>query len=223
MFLGHFGVALACKKVTPKTSLGLLFFAAQFLDLIWPVFVLIGWEKVRVLPGSTAFTPLEFVSYPVSHSLMMTLVWAILVCFLHLTRHMDLKATGTLLLLVVSHWVLDLVSHKPDLPIVFGEDVHVGLGLWNSVWGTIVVESLIFGGGLFLYLKSTTARDNTGRFALWGLCVFLVLVWLAGAFGPPPPNSTSVAVVTLGLWLLVWWGGWIDRHRAPADIAPKAP
>ena len=213
MFIGHYGVALAAKKLAPKTSLGVLFLAAQFVDMLWPVFLLAGVEHVRIDPGNTAFTPLDFYDYPITHSLLTGIGWAIVLGFIYWSASRYTKGAWVAGGLVVSHWVLDAVTHRPDLPLVPGTDIYVGLGLWNFVGVSITLEAAVFGLGLALYLRSTTARDRIGRFGLASLPGLLGILWLANAFGPPPPNVTAVAVSALGLWLFVPWANWVDRHR----------
>src|SRR5690349_8380809 len=131
MFIGHFGVALAAKKVTPPTSLGSLFFAAQFLDLLWPVFLLLGWEHVHIAPGITRMTPMDFYDYPLTHSLAMAAVWSLAVGAGYYVIRKNRRRAWVMGLVVASHWMLDVVVHRPDLPLWPGGP-KVGLGLWNS-------------------------------------------------------------------------------------------
>jgi hypothetical protein len=214
MFLGHFAVALAAKPVSPRTSLGTLFAAAQLADLIWPMLLLLGVESVRVDAGNTAFTPLEFVSYPWTHSLLMALVWAAGFAVAYFARTRLARGAWLVGVLVLSHWALDFVTHRPDLPLAPGA-AKVGLGLWNSVPATVIVEGALFAAGVLLYARSTRPRDRTGRFAFWALIAFLVLIYIANLTGSPPPTARAVATVTLLMWLFVPWGIWIDRHREP--------
>ena len=215
MFVGHFGVGLAAKALAPRVSLGSLFLAAQLIDLLWPTLLLLGIERVRIAPGITAVTPLDFEHYPFTHSLAAVLLWGLLfgLAYLGLKRY----PRGAIVLgaLVVSHWLLDLVVHRPDLPLYPGS-ANVGLGLWHSVAGTLVVELAIFGLGAALYLRMTRARDRTGAWALWSLLGFLLLVHLGNLLGPPPPSVAAIAWVGQAQWLLVLWGWWIDRHREPS-------
>jgi hypothetical protein len=213
MFLGHFGVGLAAKKITPYTSLGTLLLSAQLLDLIWPVLVLRGVEQVRVQPGITALNPLDFVSYPWSHSLVMAAVWALAFAGLYAVIRRYPRGAAVVGALVVSHWVLDVVSHRPDLPLVPGAGPLVGLGLWHSVPATLVVELVLLGVGLYLYSGHTEPVDRIGTWALRLFAVALVGIYLASVFGPPPPDDRTVAYSALALWLLVVWGYFIDRHR----------
>lgn len=214
MFIGHFGVGFGAKAAAPRVSLGTLLLAAQFLDLLWPIFVLLGIESVRIDPGNTAFTPLDFVSYPLTHSLLAAVGWGVLLGCAYALHRRWLRGAVVVAAAVVSHWVLDWVSHRPDLPLIPG-GTKVGLGLWNSVAATVAVESLIFVAGIALYLRATRARDNVGLWALWSLVATLVIAYVRNMVGPPPPSANAVGWVTLSMWLFVPWGYWIDRHREP--------
>ena len=217
MFIGHFGLAFGAKQTARSVSLGTLFAASQLADLLWPTLVLLGYERVEVQPGATAVTPLNFVSYPYSHSLLALCVWGVAVGAIYAAvRRARLSAAVTIALLVVSHWVLDYATHRPDMPLTFGGPERLGLGLWNSVAGTLAAEFTIFVAGLLLYTRATVARDRIGSVGLWGLSGFMVVVSLASAFGPPPPTASAVAWSAEAMWLLVAWGYWIDRHRVPA-------
>lgn len=214
MFIGHFALGFGAKRVAPAVSLGTFFLAAQLADLLWPTFLLLGLEAVEIQPGNTAVTPLNFVSYPYSHSLVALFAWGAALAALYLAvRRGRLAAALTLAALVLSHWVLDFLTHRPDLPLTLRGDRRVGLGLWESLPATVVVEVLLFAGGLALYLRSTSPRDRTGKVALWSLVAFLLVVYVANLFGPPPPNVTAVAWAGQAMWLLVLWGYWVDRHR----------
>jgi hypothetical protein len=214
LFIGHAAVALAAKPLAPRLSLGLTMTAAYWLDVLWPAFLLAGIERVEISPGDTAFTPLHFTHYPWTHSLTAGVVWGVLFGFAFLFLG---KGNSLLLgLLVFSHWVLDFISHRPDLPLWPGSDVMVGLGLWNSVPGTFAVEGAMFLAGLLLYLRSAPARDRVGRWGFWSLIAALLAAYLANAFAPPPPGVTAIAVAGLaGAALFGVWAWWADRHRGP--------
>jgi membrane-bound metal-dependent hydrolase YbcI (DUF457 family) len=214
MFLGHFAVALAAKRAAPRTSLGTLFMASQWIDLLWPLFLLAGIEHVRVDPGNTAFTPLDFYDYPYTHSLRAVIVWAAVVCAIYYGLKRYRAGTIVVALTLFSHWILDVVTHRPDLPLGPNTDVYFGLGLWNSVVGTVVSESILFGGGILLYLRSTRPKGNVGVWGFWGLIVFLVAIYITNVLGPPPPDESMIAIAGNAMWLIVLWGYWIDRHRA---------
>lgn len=213
MFIGHFAVALGAKRAAPRIPLGLLIGAAIALDLIWPVFLLAGIETVRIDPGNTAFTPLAFFHYPWSHSLAMALVWGVVTAAVAFPRLRSSAAATLTGAVVVSHWVLDFVTHRPDLPLWPGGDVY-GLGLWNSIPGTFLVEGLLFAAAAGAYASAFPARDATGRWAFRALLVFVSIIWISGPFSPPPPSSTAIAIVGLLLWLFPLWASWIERHRA---------
>jgi membrane-bound metal-dependent hydrolase YbcI (DUF457 family) len=213
MFIGHFAVGLAAKRVAPSVSLGTLFIACELVDLIWPVFLLLGIEQVRIDPGNTAFTPLDFIHYPWTHSLLMSAAWAALLGVSYLLMRKNIRAAIVVGLVVLSHWFLDLLAHRPDLPIVPGGAVF-GLGLWNSIAATLVVEGLMFAVGLALYLNATRAKDRTGSVGFWALVAVLLASYFGAAFGPLPPNVEAIAWAGIaGGALTAAWGYWIDRHR----------
>jgi membrane-bound metal-dependent hydrolase YbcI (DUF457 family) len=213
VFLGHFAAGLAAKKLTPYTSLGTLLLSAQLLDLIWPTLLLRGLEEVRIAPGLTAVTPLDFVSYPWSHSLLMATVWALLFAGIYAVSRRYPKAAMVLLTLVLSHWVLDLVSHRPDLPLTPWPGPKVGLGLWDSFPATVAVEGILFAVGLYLYKINTEPVDRVGKYAFAAFAVTLPAIYAASVLGPPPPDVQTIAIVGHAQWLLVAWGYWLDRHR----------
>jgi len=215
MFIGHFAMAYGAKRLTPRTSLGTLFAAAQLPDLVWPWLVLAGVEHATIAPGDTAFTPLRFDSYPVSHSLATVALWGAALGAVHFWRQRRGQDAMVLALLAVSHWLLDFLSHRPDMPLWPGGP-RLGLGLWNSMPATVVVELLLFAAGLWLALSATRARDAVGRWGFAGLAAFLLLVYAANAAGPPPPSMAAVGWAgALGGIVLVALAVWIDRHREP--------
>jgi len=215
MLLGHYAVGFALKKASPKLSLGTLFLASQFIDLIWPLFILIGLERVSVDPGNTVVTPLDFEHYPFTHSLLGVLAWAVLFGLAYWAIKRKRVAAIWLGAAVVSHWALDLIVHRPDLPLFPGSSIFAGFGAWNSMLLTIILEGGLFAGGIFLYMKTTVSNDKTGSISLISLIIFLSVVYLANIFGPPPPDSGKIiAASALLLWLIIPWGYWIDRHRS---------
>lgn len=204
---------MAAKRVAPRVSLGTTIFAAEFLDAVWPLLVFAGVERFEITPGITKVTPLDFTHYPWSHSLAMAIVWGTLFAGTYwlIRRHVrDAVIVGAL---VMSHWFLDWIVHRPDLPLYPGDPDRHGLGLWNSVPVTLALEFGLFAGGIYLFLRSSRARDRTGSIAFWVLVGVLVVSYLAAAFGPPPPSVTAVAASSLIGYLMVAWGWWIDRHR----------
>jgi membrane-bound metal-dependent hydrolase YbcI (DUF457 family) len=216
MFLGHYGLGLAAKRVAPRTSLGTLWIAAQFLDLIWPIFLFTGIERVSIDPGNTAVTPLDFVSYPFSHSLLAAAGWSLLLAGIYWLVRRDANGTAIIGLLVMSHWVLDAIAHRPDLPLYPGSDRMAGLGLWDSWRATLLVEAVIFVWGVAVYRHATRARDAVGMYAFRTLIFLMALLYVASLAGPPPPSSQDVAIIGLSQWLLILWAYWVDHHRGAA-------
>jgi hypothetical protein len=213
MFIGHFGVALAAKKAAPKTSLGTLILAAQFVDLLWPILLLAGVEHVRIAPGITKVTPLDFYDYPVTHSLITVAGWSCVLGALYSFLRRSVRGALVVGLAVFSHWVLDFVVHRPDLPLWAGGPL-VGLGLWNSWAASITVEVLILGAGLFVYLGTTRAKDAAGRYGFWALIALLFFGWVSTLFAGAPPSVDAIAWGGLVMWITVPWGWWADSHRA---------
>lgn len=213
MFIGHFGAGFAGKKFSKSASLGTYFMAAQWVDLIWPILLLLGIEKVEVDPGISAVTPLDFTYYPFTHSLVGVIIWGVLFGAVYFLIKKNYKTSIILGLLVISHWFLDLLVHIPDLPLLPGEGLKVGLGLWNNLTATLILEGLIFTLGVFLYYKTTKAKNKIGKYSLIGLIVFLVLIYFSNLFGPPPDSVEAIGIVGNAQWLIVLWGYWIDRNR----------
>lgn len=219
MFIGHFAVALGVKSKRPDISLGTLFAASQFLDLLWPIFLLAGVESVAVKPGITAVAPFDFVNYPISHSLLTVIGWGILFSAGHFALKRNLRNAVIVGLCVVSHWVLDLIVHIPDLPLYPGNSPKVGLGLWNSFVGSQLLETAMFVLGLMMYLRSTRPMGKAGIIGIWSLTVFLLVIHAANLFSPPPTDVTAIAYAGHAQWLLVLWAWWADKRRTGENVA----
>jgi hypothetical protein len=213
MFIGHFGAGFAGKAIARQVSLGWLFVAAQFLDLLWPTLLLLGIERVRIAPGITTVTPLDFEHYPVSHSLAAVLGWAVLVGGVHLVLRRNPRNALVLAALVASHWLLDAIVHRPDLPLFPGSTTLVGLGAWSSLPLTIAIELPIFLAGAWLYARTTRPADRAGRWGLAGLVAFLLAIQAGNLLGAPPPSVEAIAWAGQAQWLLVLWAFWVDNHR----------
>jgi len=215
MFIGHFAVAFAAKRAAPRVSLGTLFIACELVDLIWPVFVLAGIEAVAIRPGDTAFTPLEFISYPWTHSLAMAMLWGLAFSLLYAFFRKDLRGAAILGAVVISHWLLDAIAHRPDLPLAPGGAARIGFGLWNSVAATLLVEGAMFAAGVALYLQGTRAKDRIGSVGSWVMLGLLLISYGGAAFGPPPPNVEAIAWAGIAGGILFGaLGYWVDAHRA---------
>ena len=223
MFIGHFAVGFAAKKYAPRTSLALLLAAPLLSDLLWPLFLLLGWETVRVDPGRMKLAPLDFVSYPWSHSLLMCAVWAALFATIYywVTRYWP--GTIAIVIGVLSHWLLDWITHGADMPLYPGGP-KFGLGLWNSVAGTLSVEFAMFAIGVWLYVSATRARDRIGRYAFLAYIALLVASYLQNTFSSQLPHSVKAEIAWPGLiagMVMLIWAWWFDRHREP--IAKDIP
>ncbi|MCA3237064.1 MAG: hypothetical protein ACK5RC_00205 [Curvibacter sp.] len=213
MFLGHFALGFAAKTVAPRVSLGTLFLAAQFIDLLWPTFLLMGLERVRIDVGATVVTPLVFEHHPWSHSLLAVSGWALLIAGLHFLMVHERRGALVLAALVLSHWLLDLLVHRPDLQILPWSATTVGLRLWASLTLTLALEVPLFVIGVWLYARSTRPMDGAGRWGLVGLVLVLFVIYAGTVLGQPPTSVSAVAWVGQLHWLLVLLGYWVDQHR----------
>ena len=221
MFIGHYALGLAAKRMAPRTSLGTLFVAPTLADLLWPVFLLLGWEHAHVVPGPNPFLTLWLDDYPISHSLLTLILFGALFGWLYKRRGGDQRAALVIALLVVSHWVLDFVTHRPDEPLYPGGP-EVGLGLWNYPLATVILETAMLIAGLVIYLRATRARDAIGRWGFWGLIVLLAGSYYSTLFTPTPTDMKALAIFgIIFAWLFVLFAWWVDRHREAA--APSVP
>lgn len=219
MFIGHFAIAFGAKKYAPDVSLGILFLACQLADLIWPNLVLSGIELVAIEPGNTAMTPLNFLHYPWSHSLLALLLWSVIFALIYaMLRRAGMRAAIIIALVALSHWVLDVVTHRPDMPITLSDATRIGFGLWNFPLPAVALELTLFAGGIWLYLRQTCAINRKGSIGLWALVGFLLVVYTANILGPPPPSVAAVGWSAQALWLLVAWGFWVDRNRSNRQV-----
>ncbi len=212
MFVGHLAVGLVGKRLRPELSLGWFVGAAIALDLLWPLFLLLGVEHAHAAPGVTAFTPLVFDSYPWSHSLLLSLVWAGGLAALAAWRGAAPRARLVLAALVVSHWILDVVTHVPDLPLWPGRSPRLGLGLWNSIPATLAVEGSLWLVALWLYLEPRISRGKVGPLAFGSLVVVSTARWAAGPWSAPPPSERALGGFALIGWIMIPWTAWADRH-----------
>jgi hypothetical protein len=224
MFLGHYGVALALKRAEPKLSLGTLFIAVQLPDLLWGIFLLLGWEQARIVPGHTAVTSLEFLNYPISHSLVGALAWSFVAAALYYSwptrdtsRHW--QAAAMVGLAVFSHYPLDVLMHIPDLPLSGGSSVKLGLGLWNNPVATLIAEALVFGAGLAIYIGRRSNRHPVRLPRLMVVVLLLVGVYVASVFGPAPSSMTIVAVSDIVFLLVIAaLAAWADRRASHREL-----
>lgn len=223
MFIGHFAVGLAAKRVAPRASLPVLLAAPQVLDILWPIFVAAGVERVRIVPGAMAASPLVLEYMPYSHSLAAAALWSVVFGAGYFLITRDRRSAGVLALCVMSHWVLDWIAHAPDMPLWSGDGPRYGLGLWTSIPATLIVEGSMFAIGAWLYASSTRARDRIGAVAYWALIGVLAAAYVGAIFGPPPPSVHALIVVSCGAMVVLPWAWWIERHRQTrADLLAAA-
>ncbi len=218
MFLGHFSFGLAAKAFAPGTSLGSLFLASQLLDFIWSTLLILGVERVRIVPGATETTPLNFDYYPFSHSLLLAVIWGLVVALVYLLFRRSPRGAVVMGGVVVSHWFLDLLVHQSDLPLYPGGALF-GMGLWSSKSGTVVVEILLFLVSLGIYFNATETMDDHGDWRIGCLLLVLLGIYIRDLSGPLPSSVSAVAWTVEAQWLLVLWGYWADRHRVSVTHA----
>jgi FtsH-binding integral membrane protein len=215
MFIGHFGLSFAAKKAAPTVSLGTLFIATQFVDILWPFLLVFHVEKVAIVPGYTKANPLEFLYFPFTHSLLMGMVWGAVVGGIYWLFKRDIRGTIVIGLCVLSHWFLDLIVHTADLPLTPFGDYKVGLGLWNHVAIALIIELAIFLAGTYIYATFTRAKNKIGKWMLWTLVVLLVSVQLANTFGPAPSDSVMTLLVSFTslMVIIIALAYWVDKNR----------
>jgi len=221
MFIGHYGVALAAKRLAPRTSLGTLVLAAEFVDALWPIFLMAGIEHVHIAPGMTRVSPLDFYDYPISHSLLAAIGWTAAFGIIYYALRRYARGAWVASTLVLSHWFLDALVHRPDMPVMPHGPV-VGLGLWNSVPASVAAEGGLLVLGLVLYVRTTAARDGIGRWAFWALIVLLTAIWASSLRGAPPPSLRALEWTALSLWITVPWAWWADRHRGTSPASARS-
>lgn len=218
MFIGHYGPSFIAKARARELPLWLLFLAVQAVDVGWCILVLLGVEKMRVVPGITKSLPLDLYYMPYTHSLLAALIWSAAAFLAYRAfRPSGTYAAGLILgLAVLSHWVLDLIVHRPDLPL-YDDTLKVGLGLWNYPAVAFLLEAALLFGGIWLYVRSTAPVTRGGRYAavIFGvlLCVYHALVF----WGPPAPSPQAAVVMFLVSYIVIaLFAAWIEQKRAPA-------
>lgn len=222
MFIGHFGLGFAVKAVAPRTSLGSLFLASEFLDLLWPVFMIMGIEGVMILPNTDTIIPIGFTNFPFSHSLAFVVLWSVLFIVMTFAMRQDWRSSIIMGLVVASHWLLDAIVHIPDLQLFPGSHIRFGLCFWSSYAATLVSEFGIFFIGVWFYVRTTRADGRRGAYGLGFLVLILVMIYLASIFDPPAPSVQAIEWTNISIWLFVIWGYWLERHRPPAEAGAPA-
>lgn len=223
MFAGHYGISFVARRAAPRVPLWVWFVAVQWMDIVWSVLVLLGIEKLRIIPGFTQANALDLYYMPYTHglpgSIGVSFVLGAIVAFF-IPGH---RAATVLLVAAASfsHWLLDLVVHVPDLPL-YDDSAKVGLGLWRHVVLSFPLELIVLGLGAWLYARRTTFTGAKGRYALWAFVAFLALAQAYANFGPPPDSPNAMAIMALGLYgVLAFAAGWVERMATvPAGAIP---
>ena len=218
MIVGHFAVALGAKRYAPTVSLGVLFLACQLADILMPVLFLIGIEQLEIEVGATVMMPLNLPYYPFSHSLVALALWSAL--FAGLCVFLLRASAGTAIVIAmlgVSHWLLDVIMHRPDVPLTVSDQIHLGFGLWNHPVIAVPLELGLFGLGVWLYSRTTSASNRKGGLGFSALIIFLLVTYFTVHFGPPMPSAEAAAWSgQAALWLVVAWSFWVDANRRVA-------
>jgi len=219
MFIGHYSAALALKRVEKNASLGWLFLAVQFADILFFPLVLLGIERLNIVENFTQSTHFELEFMPYSHSLIGSLVWAAVayVVFRILPAKEEINKNRVALVMgaaVFSHWVLDLIVHTPDLPLLGDNSPKLGFGLWNNAMITFILEAVLLLAGVWLYLRGTRGMTVTGKYGMMIFAAVLIVWNVFTIFGPPPDNLNFMAIFSLVSYFT--FGGiafWLDRKR----------
>jgi len=221
MLVGHYAVALIAKRNQPKINLGTLVFAAMLADFAWCAFMILGLEQVQFKSGLGAGQYFSATNIALSHSLLMDFVWATLFGLAYFLRSRHPAAASTIFFVVLSHWFLDFVSHRPDLPFAPGTRRFVGLGLWNSIPATLLVEGAFWLFAILLFVRATHSRSRKAAFVFWAGISLLTLVWLSNIAGPPPQNPKVAPFASLIFFsLTLVWACWVNRSRVVPQARP---
>jgi len=216
MFVGHYAVALALKKFEKRASLGILFLAVQFVDILFFPLVLLGIERINIVENFTQSTHFQLEYMPYTHSLVGSLFWAGVAYALF--RWLIVKSNSVavvIALAVFSHWILDLVVHTPDLPLWSDTSLKLGFGLWNNAIATYALEAILLVSALWLYLKSTSATSAVGKYGMGAFVIFLLLVNVVNIFGPLQGDSKLVLAISAlsSYFLFAAVAFWLDAKR----------
>jgi membrane-bound metal-dependent hydrolase YbcI (DUF457 family) len=214
VFVGHFAVGFLAKRVAPKVSLGTLILAAALSDVLWILFFPAGLEKVEIQPGLMVANSLNLVYIPFSHSLLMDAVWGAIFAGIYFLIRRDTHGAWIIFAAVLSHWILDVATHRPDMPLAPGLETRLGLGLWNSRANTFIVEGGLWFGAVLLYVAATRPSSRLGSIVFWAMIALLSALWVISLRGDPPPSLSQLAIVNTVFFLIVLaWAYWMNRNR----------
>jgi hypothetical protein len=214
MLVGHVAVGLTVKRLQPTLSLGTLVCAAMLADLLWCIFMIAGLEHVQFKPGRGAANYFVATNIAMSHSLLMDGLWAALFAAIYFGVRRDRRGAWIVFFAVLSHWVLDFISHRPDMPLAPNVPTYLGLGLWNSVPAAVLVEGSFWFIAVILFAHATNARKRAGGYWYWIAVAILTLLWYNNLTGPPPPDPYLAPFASLVLFsLAVAWAYWMNSLR----------
>ncbi len=216
MFVGHYGPSFAAKALKQSIPLWILFIAVQWVDVMWSVLVLLGIEKIRIVPGITATNPLDLYYMPYTHSLLAAILWSLgaAVAYRAIPKLGSWVTAGIVRAAVFSHWVLDLLVHRPDLPL-YDDTLKVGLGLWNYPVFAFALEAALLFGGMYLYVRNTRSVARGGRYGMWIFGIAMLGIQSIVFFGPPPVSDKAAAVMALVSYaVFAGVAYWLERKRA---------
>jgi hypothetical protein len=211
---------LAAKRIEPLVSVGTLVLASMMADLLWCIFMFAGIEHVQFRPGMGAANYFAATDIVMSHSLLMDAIWAALLAAAYFLKRRSPRGAWVIFGVVVSHWLLDWISHRPDMPLSPRVRRYFGLGLWGSVPAAVLVEGGFWLLAVIVYSRATRAKNRTGFYAYWSVVAVLTLVWYNNLSGPPPPDPHTAPITSfLFFSLVVAWAYWMNRVR-PCLVRP---
>ncbi|HEX4169410.1 MAG TPA: hypothetical protein VHZ55_28445 [Bryobacteraceae bacterium] len=222
MLVGHFAVGLVAKRCEPKVSLGTFVLAALLADLLWCLFLIVGLEHVRFKAGNGVASYMTAENIELSHSLAMDGLWAASFAGIYFLRRRSAVGAGILFFVVLSHWLLDFLSHGPDMPLIPGFQKYLGLNLWASIPASLVVEGGIWIVAVILFARVTRPRNSLGVYLYWVVVVVLTLTWYNNLAGPPPRSPQAAPFASLVFFsLAVAWAYWMNSLRPPKYLVDK--
>ena len=214
MLVGHLAVGFAAKRIEPRLSLGTTVLASMLPDLLWSGFMLAGIEHVEFKQAMGAGNYFAASGIAFSHSLLMDSVWAALLALAYFLLRRYPRGAWVLALAVLSHWVLDVIAHRPDMPLAPGVHQLLGLGLWTSIPATLIVEGGMWLAAIIVYVRATRPTNRAGIYVFWLVVALLTLAWYNNIAGPPPPNPSAAGISSLIFFsLIVAWAYWMNRLR----------
>lgn len=214
MLVGHFAVGLTAKRIEPEISAGTLVLASMLADFLWCILMFFGIEHVQFKPGIGAANYFAASDIGISHSLFMDGLWAALLAVAYFLKRRNPRGAWVIFGAVLSHWLLDWISHRPDMPLIPGVHRYFGLGLWTSIPAALIVEGGFWVLAVLLYARATHPNRGIGTYAYWTVVGVLTLAWYNNLAGPPPPNPQAVPLSSfLFFSLAVAWAYWMNRVR----------